>query len=353
MPSPSSHGSNSHSSRSTGEEPKRRKRYSLRIEFLDDDEDFELDGSRDTIHRQKRSDRGASSSRGTSNGQPEHSRETRRRPRRASVCSTAAVIGSGNRSDPPLTSTPPSSDRGRREGTRLDASHTSQRKGNNLPTIEQLSQDFSRKMSVQDRSETDLPDRFQRQMSLRDHDPIAERSTSHNRRSKKPSRKSAYTQTDIWGVGMFSTPDPFRRPSTSSTPYPGPFPLNQDYLNIESVYLEGFHAGKRQAAAQHAHLSPIVPPAPAPAPARSTTTTWPEIQPPQPMRCRPRAPERTTPSPAPPSARDQPRAKRSGAQQREPQEQPRQQQQRWYQNLLSRGAREPSPPPSRSGSRLV
>ncbi|KAI0888111.1 uncharacterized protein GGS22DRAFT_155102 [Annulohypoxylon maeteangense] len=315
MQSSSSHGSGSRSSRSTGEEPKRRKRYSLRIEFLDDDDDIEFERSREAARQQRRSEQGFASSPRASNGRPENPRETSQRSRQASVSSTAAAIGTGNRRvSAPMSARPPSA-RGRYEGTRSHASHTGQREENPTPTVEQLTQDFDRHMTVQDRSDSDLPSRFQRQMSLRHSPP-----PPNPHRDRKPSRKHAYTQTDLRGLG-WSTLNLSHRPAT---PIPAflhahSSPTTHDHRTIEAVYREGFEAGQRSAA------SPLIP----------ARAPWPDIRAPRPVTQQP-TPERTMSSSVPPpSAGNRSSASRSRAQSRERREQP------CHLKRLIRGWREP------------
>ncbi|KAI1458177.1 hypothetical protein F4805DRAFT_150217 [Annulohypoxylon moriforme] len=336
MPSSSSQGSGSRYSRSTGEEPKRRKRYSLRIEFLDDDDDIELDRSLETAARRRRSNQRSSSSPRTSNGPSENARDPSQRSRRTSVNSIAAVIGPGNRGGPPLTTARPPSARGRHEATRTHANHTNQHEGNPVPTVEQLSEDFNRHMSVRDRSDPDLTERFQQQMSLNDAEP----SPPHNHRSRRTSQKSAYTQTDLRGLG-WSTLNLDQRPPTPIPAFLHPHSSNssQDHRNIEAVYREGFEAGRRSATSQHrtnTHSSPLIPPVPSPAPAparQGGAAPYPYISPPRPIS------RQGTPIPS--SARNRPADNRSRTRSRERQEQPQQQQQSRGLRQLFRRAREP------------
>ncbi|KAI1208220.1 uncharacterized protein F4807DRAFT_156132 [Annulohypoxylon truncatum] len=321
MQSSSPHGSGSRTSRSTGEEPKRVKRYSLRIEFLDDDDDIEFDRRREAAHRRRRSNQGSSSSPRTSNGQSEHPQETSQRSRRTSASSTNAVVGSVNRSGPPPSAARPPSARGWHEGTRPHTIHTSQRGENHSTTVEQLSRDFTRQMSVQDCSDADLPERFQRQMSLGDHGSTAERPSSHRPRIRQPSCKDAYAQTDLRGLGWSTLNLPHHRSPALASASLHPVHPSQGNPNTEAKFVAAKHR-------TDTHLSPLIPHAPA----RSTTTTWPTIKPPQPI------PRQPTPMPSP--ARSQRSASRSGSQRSERQEQPKRKS--LLPRFFSHGGREPS-----------
>ncbi|KAI1440282.1 hypothetical protein F5Y02DRAFT_432464 [Annulohypoxylon stygium] len=318
MASSSSHGSGSHSSRSTVDEPKRRKRYSVRIEFLDDDDDMEIDGRREPTHRQRSSQGPSSSQRREATNQPERS-GTSQYSRRTSTSSTSAVVGSVDRNgtSQSLPARPPSA-RSQHERARSHVSNTDQRRESHAPTVEQLSRDFNRRLSVRDRSDADLPTRFQHQMSLNDHHiSTTSLPVPHRPKTQKPPPKHADTQTDLQGLGWSSLHLP-------TTAIPNPGHPEQCQLNIEAAFRKGVEEGKRQASLRHradASSSPLV----SSALARSTTTFWPSIAPPRPV---PRQP-----TPIPSSARNQRAVSR--AEGNEKQEQAGQKS--WYPKIFSRG----------------
>ncbi|KAI1101738.1 hypothetical protein F4804DRAFT_354238 [Jackrogersella minutella] len=193
MPSSSSRETKSHSSRHTDEEPKRRKRYSLRIEFLDDEDD-ERERSRETGHRRRRphKDAASPSPQRTATPAPSRPQPSSQRRRRASTSSTAAVLGTGSRSG--LSPT--------RDGSDSSAAE------------ERLPRDSGRRESLG--GAADPLERFQRQMS------------------RKPARRDAAAQTAIRGLdpraAFFGT-----RPPSSGR-------------DAEAAYDEGFRLGRRLAA---------------------------------------------------------------------------------------------------------
>ncbi len=211
MPQSSSSNSHSRLPRSP-EEPRRRKRYSLRIEFLDDDEDDELDRVREMAERRGgRSVREASAVRNRDRVEPDRSRAGDRRSRRTSTSSTAAVVGSR----PP----PPSSPERQQEARQ--------------PDVGQLSEGVDR-MSLIHHDEAALPELLE-QMSIHER----ERNTRRERPSSNEWGQNATTQTSIRGYDPYSasTPPPPRRPSAR-----GQRPRDR---SVESAYLDGFLRGRQ------------------------------------------------------------------------------------------------------------
>ncbi|KAI6081652.1 hypothetical protein F4821DRAFT_264677 [Hypoxylon rubiginosum] len=112
---PSSNNSHSRLPR-TSEEHRRRQRYSLRIEILDDDELAEIDRAREAGERRdRRRSRETSVARSRENAEPNRPRSSERRSRRVSTSSTAAVVGTQHRG----SSTPPGS--GQQDASRVSA----------------------------------------------------------------------------------------------------------------------------------------------------------------------------------------------------------------------------------------
>ncbi|KAI1086035.1 hypothetical protein F5B19DRAFT_201257 [Rostrohypoxylon terebratum] len=325
MASSSSHVSGSHTSRSIIDEPKRRKRYSVRIEVLDDDDNMETDGRRESTHRQRRSSQGPPSPQRKSAANQRERSGTGHHSRRTSMSSTSAVVGSVDRnSGPPSTPARPPSAREQRERTGSHASPTNQRRESRASTVDELSKDFNRRLSVKDHSDADLPTRFQTQMSLHDHTsasasplPIPQRP-----KPKKPARKHANTQTDLQGLGwsklnLSTTPTAF-----THTPHRGH--PEQCQRNIEAAYRQGVEEGQRLVASEHridAGSTPLI----SPVRARSTTTSWPAFSSsPRPI------PRQATPIP---SARNQRAFHRAGGHEKQEQSG----QKSWCPKLFSRG----------------
>ncbi|KAI1769282.1 hypothetical protein GGR53DRAFT_527554 [Hypoxylon sp. FL1150] len=116
MPPSSANNSHVRLPRSSDEYRRRSKRYSLRIEIMDDDELAEIDRAREAgDRRDRRRAREPSVARSRDDADPDRPRSSERRARRVSTSSTAAVVGRGNPS--------PSS----RPESRQDANRTSAR----------------------------------------------------------------------------------------------------------------------------------------------------------------------------------------------------------------------------------
>ncbi|KAI1410427.1 hypothetical protein F5Y13DRAFT_202220 [Hypoxylon sp. FL1857] len=348
-----SRDSRSRSSRSVDRELKHHKRYSLRIEFLDDDEDDELDDKkRKAAVRSSRSTQASPTSHIGARGETGHPLErTRRRSRRASIGSTTAVVG---RHDPSSTSARTiHPERNRRGGTRSGGTRSSSQEENDYVTADELSKAFNENMTMRDRDEVELPQHFERHMSIRDGDDSREHSSSSTHNKKKHSYKHANAQTDVKGLSAYIAFNPFYPPPTPSSPFlrsPGP---GGEHLNAEiAAYNNGFLLGRHLAlsqAPQHPYYDVHAPPPP---PSALSSLHHPDPQPPQPLPVR--RPSISASSPLrPASARDRGRNQSSSnIQHRErPEDQP--EPQGWRFNFLPwmyRSRREPSPPP-RLGSR--
>ncbi|KAI0836423.1 hypothetical protein F5Y06DRAFT_305396 [Hypoxylon sp. FL0890] len=356
MPSSPSHESHSRSSRSVDRELKRRKRYSLRIEVLDDDDDDEDDEVSDRRRKgadhPSRSTKGTPTSRSGADGRREHPQETSRKSRQASVRSITAVVGSNNPSSTSVQ--PPPSERDRRDSSKQRGPRPSWQGSEDYVTAAELSEAFNQRMSMRDRDEAELPRNFARQSSIRDQDDTGERSSSSSHRRKKPSYKHAYTQTDLKGLDAYSIYGPFYPPPALGIPFvrsPGP----GEQFNAEmAAYNNGFLLGRQLASShmpQPQHYNPHVPP-PAPPPSVSSLSQHTDIQPPQPSPVQQPPSRRASSSPRSPPTHDRDRRQSSSSRQNRKASEEQQQPQSWrasLQNWVTRARCEPSTPP-RSGS---
>ncbi|XXG95790.1 hypothetical protein Hte_002061 [Hypoxylon texense] len=210
------------------EEHRRRKRYSLRIEFLDDDEEEELNRAREASDRRSGrpgSARETSTVRNRERAEPGPPRASDRRSRRASTSSTAAVVG---RHPSPLSG--PESPQG-----------VSQRQGIRQQDIRQLSEGVN-PMSLRDPEEAAALPELLQQMSIHGRE-------SGSRR-ERTDRRNATTQTSIRGYDPRSTatPPPYR---------PSARHHHSHNRSLESAYFDGFLMGQRLANAhQQAYQRP-------------------------------------------------------------------------------------------------
>ncbi|KAI1777221.1 hypothetical protein F4818DRAFT_341189 [Hypoxylon cercidicola] len=211
---------NSHSRTPRAPEGHRhRQRYSLRIEFLDDEEEEELNRVWEASgRRSRRHTREVSASRSRDQAEPDRPRGSEQRSRRASVASTAAVVGSRNRGDP----------------TPLPSSDTHQAR--------QPSESASR-MSVRHHDGAALPERFPRPMSVHERESNTGRPHPASRRRAS----DAGTQTAVRGYDPYST--------STSPPPPRPPAQGQGQTrrdrSVENAYFDGFLMGQRLA---NAHM---------------------------------------------------------------------------------------------------
>ncbi|KAI1374356.1 hypothetical protein F4677DRAFT_165259 [Hypoxylon crocopeplum] len=292
----SSRESRTYSSRSSEGERKHRKRYSLRIEFLDDEEN-ELDRSSGTASRESR----RSTDRSHADAESRRPEQANRRRKAASTSSsTAGVVGTGDRRDLPQGPRPAAADRDPRPRTGARDMRASVHGDEDYFSAvgDHLSEIYDRNMSMRDRDGQDLLERFERQMSMRDRDGNnPDRRRGPHKSRQKPAYRPAATQTNTRAHGSyasFSAPmyPPLPVPGPPFTQYPGP---NLGFLDgtVQDAYFHGFREGQRLAAQMQQPYIPAYPhphpppPPPPPQPSRpaSLPTPPPEpgIQPPQPL----------------------------------------------------------------------
>ncbi|KAI0138985.1 hypothetical protein F4776DRAFT_45449 [Hypoxylon sp. NC0597] len=306
MQSSPSRGPRSRSNRTFDREHKRPKRYSLRIELLDDDDDDEVEQDRNSTGQPSRLTRGTSTPRRDIDARQKHPQRTGRRSRRASVSSTTAVVGDRNLSSTSVR--PPLSEQGRREGTTSSSTRPSRQGSKDHVAAADLSEAFNQHMSMRDRDEADLPQRFERQMSIQDVGSAGRRSGPNNHRKRgNLSYKHAYAQTDIRGLEahiIFAPlyPAPIPNPLFTRSPASGGHP------NAEvAAYNNGFFLGRQLASAhilQPQRRDSYAPPPPPPSIESSSRRS--DAQPPQSLRVR-RSPPTGSSSPRSISARDRDR----------------------------------------------
>ncbi|OTA61614.1 hypothetical protein K449DRAFT_382982 [Hypoxylon sp. EC38] len=350
MPHSPSHGSHSRSDRPVDREPRRPKRYSLRIEFLDDDGD-DVEKDRGSANHPRRSNQGTSNSRMSAGTRPEHPQETGRRSRQASVSSTTAVVGGRNPSSTSIRPLP--SEQERRETTTSRGTRPSLQPGEDYVTAAELSETFNPHISMRGRDEAGLPQQFERHMSIRDRRDTGRHSSSNSYRKRgNVPYKHACTQTDIGGLEahiLFSPlyPGSIPRPIFTRSPRSGE-PLSAEII----AYNNGILLGRQLASAhilQPQRRGSYAPPPPPPSVTSSSRRS--DVQPPQPLSAR-RPSTGASPSPRSLSARDShgqsspsiPHHERSGVQQ---------QPQGWHFHVPSWPSRSRSEPlpPRQSGSR--
>ncbi|KAL7622433.1 hypothetical protein AAE478_007938 [Parahypoxylon ruwenzoriense] len=272
--------------RSTERESRRCKRYSLRIEFLDDDdaaaENHSAKHERPQRQQQqqqqdrqtKRSGKRTSGIR-SSTANVEIEEEPDARSRRSSVCSsTDAVIGTGSRQDDSPVAAPQLSHK-------RNSSRAPRQRHSDIE--DQLAEYFARQASFRDRyverDERGLPQRFARQMSLRDQEGPARDPKDRKQHKTAPSSPflrlprynpnytSSSTQTDSrYSVprrehessirppilGHDSLQPPRRSPGPNQGAAAATSPIDPRAL-VDRAYNDGFLAGQRMAAAMAGH----------------------------------------------------------------------------------------------------